>query len=593
MMNRLLNSHAQVLGWLQKRLTERQFFILASILIGFTAGLAAVVLKMLVHYIHAVITENHHLPFQYSLYLIFPLLGLLITVWYVRRFHSGTLDKSTAFVLYSIHRKSSLLAPFHMAAHIITSAITIGFGGSSGLEAPIATTGAAIGSNFSRTYRLTYRERTLLLCCGAAAGIAAAFNAPIAGVLFAIEILLVDLSASAFIPLIIAAAVGALCSAMLLQDGIVLSFKTQQPFNFENVPYYLLLSLLAGLMAVYHSRVFLAFDAWFDRFNGAYTKALIGGAILALLIYLFPPLFGEGYDSIITLSVSNAEQFLQNSPFEPVANNAWLVLVFTGLIALAKTLATSATLSGGGNGGNFAPSLMVGAFTGFFFARVINLTGMGHVPESNFTLVAMAGVMSGVMHAPLTAIFLIAEVTGGYALMIPLMIVASLSYTIVKFLAPQSIDAVKLERKGQPLLQERDQRILHSLNLGALVETNFQPVNENARFREMIPAIERSTRNIFPVTDDAGKLVGIIHLDNIREIMFHQELYDTLSIKELTSKVPAVIDEKESMDDVMRKFDSTDAWNLPVVRDGIYLGFISKSAIFNKYRSVLIEKSMH
>lgn len=590
-MNRL-RWHAYVLDWLQKRVSERQFFILSSILVGFTAGLAAVLLKVLVHFIHETITHDYHLPFQYYLYLGFPLLGLLLTVWYVKVFQKGSLEKGTAFVFYSISRKSGLMAPFHMVAHLITSALTIGFGGSSGLEAPIATTGAAIGSNYARTYRLTYRQRTLLLSCGAAAGIGAAFNAPIAGVLFAIEVLLLDLSATAFIPLIIAGAIGALCSNMVLNEGILLSFKTQQPFNFENIPYYIALALLAAMMSIYHARIFLWVDKQFERIGGAWVRAVTGGLLLALLIFLFPPLFGEGYNSILTLSSLHPESLLHNSVFADFADSEWMVLMFVGMIALMKVFATSATLCSGGNGGNFAPSLMVGAFLGFFFARIINLSGLASLPESNFTLVAMAGVMTGIMHAPLTAIFLIAEVTGGYGLMIPLMLVASLTHTLVKYLEPESIDAKKLAKKGEQLIHDRDKRILSSLTLAKLIETNFQTVSVHATLGQMIPAIERSLRNVFPVVDAEGKLSGIIYLDNIREVMFHQELYETVLVKELMVQAPAVIDADESMDDVMKKFDQSDAWNLPVVKGGQYLGFISKSSIFNQYRSELIEKSV-
>jgi CIC family chloride channel protein len=485
------------------------------------------------------------------------------------------------------------MAPFHMVAHMITSAITIGFGGSSGLEAPIATTGSAIGSNYARTYHLNYRQRTLLLSCGAAAGIAAAFNAPIAGVLFAIEILLLDISATAFIPLIIASAVGALCSNIILQDGILLSFKTQIPFNFYNVPFYVLMGIFAGLLATYHSRTFLKVDAWFAKQKSPYVKVFIGGGILAVLILLFPPLFGEGYSSVIALSQNSTQSLLNASILKDFITNEWLILVFIGGIMLAKTFAVGATISSGGNGGNFAPSLMTGAFLGFFFSRFVNLTGFGKLPESNFTLVAMAGVMSGVMHAPLTAIFLIAEVTGGYGLMIPLMIVASISYTVSRFIEPESIESKKLAQKGAVIIHDRDKKILSDLSLSNLIETNFQSILETARLRDLIAVIEKTTRNIFPVITEEGKLTGVIELNSIREIMFNTELYDKIVVKELMRKPPAIIEEGESMDEVMKKFDATDSWNLPVTRQGKYLGFISKSAIFNKYRSELIEKSVH
>jgi chloride channel protein, CIC family len=592
-MNEWVNKHTVLLNWVQQRLSERQFFILSSILVGLTAGLAAVILKSLVHFIYKTVTQDITLPFQFSVYLALPFIGLLLSVLYVQQFHKENFEKGTAFVLYSITRRSSLMAPFHMIAHVITSAITIGFGGSSGLEAPIATTGSAIGSNYARTYRLNYRQRTLLLSCGASAGIAAAFNAPIAGVLFAIEVLLLDISATAFIPLIISAATGALCSNIILKDGILLSFKTQVPFDFHNVPYYIALAVFAGLISIYHSRTFLKMDAWFGKKKNPYTKVLIGGSILALLILLFPPLFGEGYSSVIALSEQNTEVLFSTSILKDFITNEWLILLFIGFIMLAKVFAVGATISSGGNGGNFAPSLMTGAFFGFFFSRFVNLAEIGKIPESNFTLVAMAGVMSGVLHAPLTAIFLIAEITGGYGLMIPLMLVASISYTVTRYLEPESIESKKLAEKGAILIHDRDKKILSDLSLSNLIETNFQPVNGSDKLRNLIAVIEKTTRNIFPVLTEDGKLAGVIELNNIRDIMFNTDLYDKIGVTELMGKPPAIIEVNESMDEVMKKFDKTGSWNLPVIKDGKYLGFISKSNIFNKYRSELIEKSVH
>ncbi len=591
-MNVWVKWHTFFLDWTQKRLNERQFLILSSAMIGLTAGLAAVILKTFVHYIHDALTDNTTFISQYYLYPFFPLIGLLLVVTYVKRFHNGSLDKGTSFVLFSISRKSSLLAPFHMFVHVITSALTIGFGGSSGLEAPIATTGSAIGSNFARTYHLNYKNRTLLLSCGAAAGIAAAFNAPIAGVLFAIEVLLIDISASAFIPLIIAAAAGTLCSKVLLKEGILMSFSSQQSFNFGNTHLYILLALFTGIISIYHSRVFIKIDNAFDNLNRPYIKAIIGGLLLMALIFLFPPLFGEGYSSIMALSESNTQSLLANSAFKDLLSNEWLILLFIGVIIFMKAIATAATLSAGGNGGNFAPSLMVGAFSGFVFSRFINMIGLAKLPEGNFTLVAMAGVMSGVMHAPLTAIFLIAEITGGYGLMIPLMIVSAVSYVLVKIVEPNSIDTQKLAKKGELITDDRDKKILSYITLDSILEKDFQPVFEKSKLRELITIIEKSHRNVYPVVSDDNKLVGIIQLDSIREIMFHQELYDKVLIKELMQKPPAVISLDESMETVMQKFDETHAWNLPVVSKGIYAGFISKSVIFNKYRNHLIERSV-
>lgn len=592
-MNVWVRWHTFFLSWTQKRLNERQFLILSSAMIGLTAGLAAVILKTFVHYIHNLLTGNTTFISQYYLYPFFPLIGLLLVVTYVKRFHNGSLEKGTSFILYSISRKSSLLAPIHMFTHVITSGLTIGFGGSSGLEAPIAVTGSAIGSNFSRTYHLNYKNRTLLLACGAAAGIAAAFNAPIAGVLFAIEILLIDISATAFIPLIIAAALGTLCSKVVLQQGILMSFTTQEAFNFGNTHFYMLLGLFAGFISIYHSRVFLKIDTAFNNLNRPYIKALIGGLMLMALIFLFPPLFGEGYSAIISLSESNTQSLLTNSVFKDFLHNEWLILLFIGVIIFMKAIATAATLSAGGNGGNFAPSLMVGAFTGFVFSRALNLAGLAKLPEGNFTLVAMAGVMTGVMHAPLTAIFLIAEITGGYGLMIPLMIVASTAYVVVKIFEPESIDHKKLAKKGELVTHDRDKKILSYIKLESILEKDFQPVHENGKLRELISVIEKSHRNIYPVISENNKLVGIIQLDSVREIMFHQELYDKVMIKELMQKPPAIISLNDSMEIVMQKFDETQAWNLPVTENGMYMGFLSKSVIFNRYRHQLIERSVH
>jgi CIC family chloride channel protein len=404
---------------------------------------------------------------------------------------------------------------------------------------------------------------------------------------------MIDISVSAFIPLIIASAMGALCSNIILSEGILLSFRGQQFFDFRNLPFYILLALFSGLTSVYYSRTFIKIDSIFDKIKRPYARAIVGGTVLAVLIYLFPPLFGEGYNSIISISQIHPEAILNNSLFADFKNNEWIILFFLGAIVLAKVIATTVTLSGGGNGGSFAPSLMTGAFLGFFFSKFINLTGIAKLPESNFTLVAMAGVMSGVMHAPLTAIFLIAEITGGYGLMIPLMIIASLSFTIVKFLEPESIDSSKLAKKGEQIIHDRDKKILSGISLTKLLETNFQAVHDGAYLKELITVISKSNRNIFPIISTEGNLTGIIQLDSIREIMFNQELYDKVLVKDLMQLPPAVINETDSMEKVMLKFDETGAWNLPVVIDDKYAGFISKSTIFNKYRNQLIERSVH
>ncbi|MCC6690488.1 MAG: chloride channel protein [Bacteroidia bacterium] len=588
-----LKFHEAPINWIHQKLNKRQFLIFSSMLVGLTAGLAAVILKTIAHYINDAITYNYNIKYQYYLYLFFPLIGIVLTVYIVKRFLHGKLGRGTANVLHGIIKKSAFLPKDQMFSHVITSAFTVGFGGSAGLESPMVTTGSAIGSNYARTYHLSYKDRVLLLASGAAAGIAAAFNSPIAGVLFALEVLLADISISAFIPLIIAAAIGALCSKIILQEGILLSFHYLQPFNYTFVPFYALLGLLAGLVSVYYARTYTRIENKLNRNKEkVYSKALVGGLILAALIFLFPPLFGEGYSSIMTLSEKKTSELMANSLFADYSTNEWVVLFFIGAAMLIKVVATSVTINSGGNGGNFAPSLFVGAFLGYFFARLITLLGITHLPEGNFTIVAMSGILSGIFHAPLTAIFLIVEITGGYELMIPLMIVSALSFTVVKYFEPYSMDVKKLAKKGHVLTYNKDKSILASLKISTIIETDFHKVSPETKLGELIEVVAHSKRNIFPVVNETNQLLGIILLDNIREVMFKTELYDNVFAKELMRQPATTVTSDEPMHAVMRKFDETGAWNLPVIDHNQYIGFISKSSIFSKYRKVLIKSNI-
>ena len=589
---RLLLSYQLLINWLHAKLSSRHFLMLSSALVGLTAGLAAVLLKTMVHYIHLGIVYNYHIRFQYYLYLIFPLIGILLTVYIVKRFFNNKLGKGTANILHAIVRKSSFLPREQAYSHILTSAVTVGFGGSAGLESPIVTTGSAIGSNYGKTYHLPYKDRVLLLACGASAGIAAAFNSPIAGVLFALEVLLVDVSISAFLPLIIAAAVGTLCSKIILKEGFLLSFSLQEPFDFHNVPFYIILGILTGMVSVYYTRTFVRVEKLFAvHKQKLYQKAIVGGVLLAILIFFFPPLFGEGYESIKVLSGTEAQELFQKSILSKLGNNEWFVLFFIGAAMFIKVIAASITINSGGNGGNFAPSLFVGAYLGYFFSRLVNLIGISTLPISNFTIVAMAGILTGVFHAPLTGIFLIAEITGGYELMVPLMIVSAISYLVVKYFEPLSMDERKLLKRGHIITQNKDKKILSSLKMDKMIETDFQKIQPASTLRELTEIVAHSTRNIFPVVNSENKLVGIIHLDNIREIMFKSEFYDTLLVERLMSNPTVLVSPNEHMHSVMKKFDSSGSWNLPVVEDGQYVGFVSKSSLLTKYRSRLIRTS--
>lgn len=576
----------------QERLSKKQFILFSSILVGLSAGLAAIFLKSFVHLIFTLATYKPIVSLNY-LYLILPGIGIFFTVWAIKKVLKGKLEKGLPPVHFAIAKKSSIIPREQMYAQVLTSGLTVGLGGSAGLEAPIVVTGAAFGSNYAKTYRLDYKDRTLLLACGVAAGIGAAFNAPIAGVLFALEVLLLDIGISAFTPLIIAAASGALISKIFLKEDILFSFPQSSGFNYFNVPFYVILGILTGLLAVYHQRVFLKTEHWLSQLKmGAYSKVFFAGALLALLILFFPGLFGEGYASIKILASTQTDKLFEHSILNNFTQSKWVILLLITLTMLLKVFATSITLGSGGNGGNFAPSLFVGAYAGFVFSRFINLTELTQLPESNFTLVGMAGILSGLYHAPLTALFLIAEITGGYNLLIPLMIVSSISYAISKHFEKFSMDAKKLASTGLMFTNDKDKNILTSISTSRLVETDFIKILPTLSLGEFVKVISGSKRNIFPVVNSQNKLLGIILLDNVREVIFKHELYDKVIVKELMSMPPEIVAPYEPMESVMKKFDETGAWNLPVINDGEYVGFISKSSIFANYRNKLIDYSI-
>ena len=578
--------------WLSKlhdHLTQKQFLILSSILVGLSAGIAAVILKSFAHFIrkHFVNQYLQATELKY-MYVLLPFLGIGITIFIIHRFYKGFLGKSVAYILQAIAKKSSFIPFHHMWAHIITAGFTVGFGGSSGLESPIVNTGSAIGSNFARRYKLSYRERTLLLAAGTAGGIAGAFNAPIAGVLFALEVLLIDINLTAFIPLLIASASGALISKIILKEDILLNFKLKQPFDYHNLHYYIILALLTAIVALYHVNVFSWVTSRFKKFKHKTFSWLLGCGLLGLLLLLFPTLFGEGYESIKDISSLNTDNFSQNSILKNLMENKWYMLLFICLTFLLKGFAAAFTIGAGGNGGNFAPSLFVGAHLGFAFALLLQYLGFDNIPVVNFTLVAMAGLLAGVFHAPLTSIFLIAEITGGYELIIPLMIVSSVSYAVVKYFHPESHDVKKLKKMGTVVSEDKDTSILGKIDMSKLIETDFTTLKGDDNLGVIVENIKHSKRNIFPVLSDEGKLLGIITLSSIKEEMFKQELYSVLLAEEIMQKPDTIIKHSEDIFSVMDKFEETGHWNLPVTEKGIYRGFLSKSSILTQYREQLL-----
>lgn len=577
--------------WAQEKLTNKQFIFLSSVLVGISSAFAVIVLKSFAHWVFSIATSINGVLKLSFINSILPIIGILLTVFVVKRVLGGTIEKGTSQILYAVAKKASIIPSKQMYAQIITSSLTVGLGGSAGLESPIVITGAAFGSNYAQKYKLKYKDRTLLIGCGVAAGIAAAFNAPIAGVLFAIEVLLVDVSISAFTPIMIAAATGALVSVIVLDETILLSFKQQQTFDYHNIPFYILLGLSTGFISIYYSRNFERVERFFSRLKFApYKKALFGASILAVLLFVFPTLFGEGYESIKTLSENDPGQLLENTLFSDFRNNSWALLAFVGLTMMLKVFATSITLGSGGNGGNFAPSLFLGSYIGFFFSKFLNLTGLTKLPISNFTMVGMAGILSGLFHAPLTAIFLIAEITGGYNLMIPLMIVSSISFAISKRFEKHSMDVKNLAKKGHAFTSNKDSNILSTLNTATIIQTDYITISPDENLERLVDLISHSNQVIFAVVNRENEMLGIVHFNDIREIIFNVFRVKHTFVKEIMIQPIEIIYPNDSMEIVMNKFETSKVAFLPVLTNGKYLGFISKSIALEAYRSKL--KSM-
>ena len=572
----------------QSLLTPKQFIFLSAVLVGISSAFAVIVLKTFAHWVFTFATYVSGILKLGFVNSILPIIGILLTVFVVKKVLGGTIQKGTSQILYAVAKKASIIPKKQMYAQIVTSSLTVGLGGSAGLESPIVITGAAFGSNYAQKYKLSYKDRTLLIGCGVAAGIAAAFNAPIAGVLFAIEVLLVNVSIAAFTPIMIAAATGALVSVIVLDEEILLSFKQQESFDYHNIAFYILLGLITGFISVYYSRNFQKVELYFDRLKlSPYKKALYGSSILAILIFIFPTLFGEGYESIKTLSENDPGKLMENTLFSGFRNNSWALLVFVGLTMMVKVFATGITLGSGGNGGNFAPSLFLGSYVGFFFSKFLNLTGLTKLPVSNFTLVGMAGILSGLFHAPLTAIFIIAEITGGYDLMIPLMIVASISFAISKRFEKHSMDVKNLVEKGHVFTSNKDTNILSTLETDSIIQTDYLTLTPNENLERLVDLISNSNQVIFAVVDEENHLLGIVHFNTIRKIIFNTYRVKYTMVKDIMMQLNEIVTPDESMETVMDKFETSKAAYLPVLKNGKYYGFISKSVALEAYRTKL------
>ena len=588
----------RLLAWRGQNIKDKHFVLILSFVVGILTALAASLLKFLIEYIKHFLTENFDSTGVNWLYLVYPVIGILLTGLFIRNVVRDDISHGVTKILYAISRRQSRIKRHNTWSSLFASAITIGFGGSVGAEAPIVLTGSAIGSNLGSAFKMEHRTLMLLVGCGAAGAVAGIFKAPIAGLVFTLEVLMIDLTMGSLLPLLVSSVTAATVAYILHGTEAMFEFHMDEPFLMERIPAVLLLGILCGLVSLYFTRTMNRIEGIFRRYSNPYIKLLIGGAMLSILIFLFPSLYGEGYDVIHMLlngtSAVDWDKVMDNSIFYGYGN---LLLVYLSLVILFKVFATSATNGGGGCGGTFAPSLFLGCITGFVFAPFCNGYALAPVisdglPEKNFALLGMAGLMSGVMHAPLTGIFLIAELTGGYDLFLPLMMVSVSAYLTIMIFEPHSIYSMRLAQKGELLTHNKDKSVLTLMDIESVVETDFQKVQPDYDLGEMVRVISKAKRNMFPVVDIRGMLLGIVILDDIRHIMFRQELYHRFTVGSFMVVPPACINLEDSMEEVMRKFDETKAWNLPVIdADGKYKGFLSKSRILNTYRQMLVDFS--
>jgi chloride channel protein, CIC family len=576
---------------LRRRVSRAQYIMVMATLTGLVSGVMAVLLKRLVQQTEKLV--QHFSDKQY-LFLLCPAAGLLLTTWVIHRFFRGHIEKGIAMVLKAISRKSAVIPFRNNYLHFITSALTVGSGGSAGLESPIIATGSSLGSTMAKLGLLRYSERTLMIACGAAAGIAAVYDAPIAGVMFAVEVLLPDTVMSYFVPLIVAAVIGVLCSKIYFGAPNMLHFEIRQGFDYRNVPMYILAGIGAGYLSLYYARAFRSVDKRFHVWKiNPYRKALIGGLMLAGFFLLFAPLYGEGYESVKMLANDTPARILPAVGWLRRVPQNLLLILFTGIILFLKPITAAITIGSGGNGGNFAPSVFVGAYWGFFFSRLWNVTCWPwlQVPVMNFTLVGMAGLLSGVMYCPLTAIFLIAEITNGYGLIIPLMIVSCIAYYIARTFEPYYMETKHLAMEGQIFTHRRESNILSSLSLAELTDRDHVALHPGDSIRDIMRVVEQTDRAIFAVVDDGLQLEGLIALNDVREMMFQPNLYANTLLKNVLQVPASVLPIDTRMVKVMSEFDRTGAKFLPVVdEENKFIGFVSRNRLFEEYRLKIVQQ---
>jgi CIC family chloride channel protein len=576
----------KLLVWRLRHIKQHQFILILSILIGLGSGLAAVTLKNTLYYTNYFLTNGFSYHGIYYLFLAFPVIGIILTILFIKYIVKDNISHGVSKVLYAISRTNSQIKPHNTFSSLIACTLTLGFGGSVGPEAPIVLAGSSIGSNLGRLFRLDYKTTTLLIGCGAAGAIAGIFEAPIAGAIFVLEILMLDLTVTTLIPLLIATVTASLVSYLLMGNEVLFSFTLNSPFILRHIPFYLLLGVFTGLVSVFFIRGSIGIELFLKRFSQV-PRVAIAGSLLALVIFAYPSLFGEGYTILKEVINGNGEIIGNSTLFGFLKHNHWSFLIVIFGLIIMKVVAMALTQGSGGIGGTFAPAIFIGAICGYFFATLLNTVFALNISQSNFALVGMAGVMAGVMHAPLTAIFLIAEITGGYLLLTPLIMVSAIAYLTCHIFESHSIYTRQLAARNELITHDKDKAVLSFMSPRQLIETNFTSVDPEATLGQLVKIVARSTRNIYPVVNHEGTFCGVVMLDNIRQIMFDQSIYDVTYVKDLLFMPDYAIKPEDSMDTVVQLFQQSDRYNLPVLDNGKYLGFISRATVFSQYRELL------
>jgi len=572
-------------------MSERSFITALSVLVGLLSGIAAVILKNTVwltqRFVNSLLSNEVH---NY-LYFVFPIVGIILAVLVAKYIVRNKVRHGIPNVLHSISKTKGKIRNHNLYSSVLTSSLTVGFGGSVGLEGPTVATGTAWGSWLAKFFRLNYKNTILMLACACAGAMAAIFKAPIAAIVFAVEVIMIDLTVFSLVPLLLSSATAVVTSYFFLGQDVLYPFEVKQAFVMTDLPWYILLGILAGFVSVYFTKMYMYISDLFDRIPTNWSRLLIGGTGLGILVFLFPSLFGEGYEAINECLSGDLHYLFNNSLFYNFRDEMWAALILLALVIIFKIVATSLTFGAGGVGGIFAPTLFMGVNTGMLFAKLVNLTGIHQINTPNFTLIGMGGLIAGVLHAPLTGIFLIADISGGYKLFVPLMITATVAYLIVRTLTPNSVYHFQLARRKELLTHDKDANVLQMLKVRKLIETDFETLSPDATLRDLTVAISRNHRNLFPVVEKDGTMIGMVKMDDVRSMLFDHEKYDTVKIKDLMYMPKFSIDPNDSMGTVANKFEISGRYNLAVIEKGKYIGFISRAQVFTKYRKQIIDVS--